>query len=86
MGAWQRLPIKWSRIGSQRGLIPFRGDDGMVYLRVDRELEPFGGEVNKNHFHNPLDPLASDGFTCKEASKHLLECPFKPVQHPLDFE
>jgi hypothetical protein len=42
--------------------------------------------VNKNHLHNPLDPLASDGFACKEARKHLLDFPFKPVQRPLNFE
>jgi hypothetical protein len=57
-----------------------------LFESIDRELEPFGGEVNKNHLHNPLDPLANDGFACKEPMKHLLEFLFKPVQHPLNFE
>jgi hypothetical protein len=57
-----------------------------IFESTDRELEPFGGGVNKNHLHNTLDPLASDGFVRKEASKHLLEFSFKPVQHPRNFE
>jgi hypothetical protein len=57
-----------------------------IFELIDRELGPFGGGVNKNHLHNPLDPLASDGLACKEVIKHLLEFPFKPVQHLLSFE
>jgi hypothetical protein len=57
-----------------------------IFESIDQELEPFGGGVNKNHLHNPLDPLASNGLASKEVIKRLLEFPFKPVQPPLNFE
>jgi hypothetical protein len=57
-----------------------------IFESIDRELERFRCGVNKNHPHNHLDPLATDEFVCKEASKHPLEFPFKSVQHSLNFE
>jgi hypothetical protein len=89
IGAWYQTTAPHQVVSAwlSMGSFPFEATmEWFIFESIDRELEPFGGGVNKNYLHSPLDWLASYGFACTAVNKHLLAFPFKPVQHPLNFE
>jgi hypothetical protein len=73
IGAWYQETARHQIIAPwlSMGLVPFRGDDNLICLRVDRgrarEVRGWGQD------HPKMVPLAGDKFTCRERNRNSFQ-------------